>query len=73
MGRGDVRHRTWLCLLEQADDFLHCCGAAPDPDEAAGYPADHVEAFKEAGVDIFIHVRANCYNTIEAIQNKIGL
>ena len=39
----------------------------------AGYPADHVEAFKEAGVDIFIHVRANCYNTIEAIQNKIGL
>ncbi len=39
----------------------------------AGYPADHVEAFKEAGVDIFIHVRANCYNTVEAIQNKIGL
>ncbi len=39
----------------------------------AGYPADHVEAFKQAGVDIFIHVRANCYNTVEAIQNKIGL
>ncbi len=39
----------------------------------AGYPAEHVEAFKEAGVDIFIHVRANCYNTVEAIQNKIGL
>ena len=39
----------------------------------AGYPADHVEAFKEAGVDIFIHVKANCYDTVEAIQNKIGL
>lgn len=39
----------------------------------AGYPADHVEVFKEAGVDIFIHVKANCYNTVEAIQNKIGL
>ena len=39
----------------------------------AGYPADYVEAFKEAGVDIFIHVKANCYNTVEAIQNKIGL
>lgn len=39
----------------------------------AGYPADYVESFKEAGVDIFIHVRANCYNTVEAIQNKIGL
>ena len=39
----------------------------------AGYPADYVEAFKQAGVDIFIHVRANCYNTLETIQNKIGL
>ena len=39
----------------------------------AGYPADYVEVFKEAGVDIFIHVKANCYNTVEAIQNKIGL
>ena len=39
----------------------------------AGYPADYVEAFKGAGVDIFIHVKANCYNTVEAIQNKIGL
>ena len=40
----------------------------------AGYPAERsVEAFKEAGVDIFIHVKANCYNTVEAIQNKIGL
>ena len=39
----------------------------------AGYPADYVETFKEAGVDIFIHVKANCYNTVEAIQNKIGL
>ncbi len=39
----------------------------------AGYPADYVESFKAAGVDIFIHVKANCYNTLEAIQNKIGL
>ncbi|WPX39357.1 methylmalonyl-CoA mutase family protein [Akkermansia sp. N21116] len=39
----------------------------------AGYPADYVESFKEAGVDVFIHVRANCYTTLETIQNKIGL
>ena len=36
----------------------------------AGYPADYVEAFKEAGVDIFIHVKANCYNTVEAYSKQ---
>lgn len=39
----------------------------------AGYPAEHVEAFKAAGVDMFIHVKANCYETLETIQNKLGL
>lgn len=39
----------------------------------AGYPADHVEAFKAAGVDVFIHIKANCYETVQTIQNKIGL
>ncbi|MEG1071109.1 MAG: methylmalonyl-CoA mutase family protein [Akkermansia sp.] len=39
----------------------------------AGYPKDFVETFKEAGVDVFIHVKANCYQTIETIQTKIGL
>lgn len=39
----------------------------------AGYPAEHIEAFKAAGVDMFIHVRANCYETLDAIQTKLGL
>lgn len=39
----------------------------------AGYPADHVESFKQAGVDIFIHVKANCYETLDSIQTKLGL
>lgn len=37
----------------------------------AGYPADHIEAFKAAGVDDFIHVRANCYALLDNLQNKI--
>lgn len=39
----------------------------------AGYPTDHIEAFKSAGVDDFIHLRANCYEMLVNIQNKIGV
>ncbi|HDP81053.1 MAG TPA: methylmalonyl-CoA mutase [Spirochaetes bacterium] len=39
----------------------------------AGYPADHVEAFKDAGVDEFIHVKANLYETLVNLQKKLGV
>jgi methylmalonyl-CoA mutase len=39
----------------------------------AGYPADHVEAFKQAGVDDFIHMRANCFELLNNLQNNIGV
>lgn len=39
----------------------------------AGYPQDHVEAFKAAGVDDFIHLRANCYEMNVQLQQKIGV
>lgn len=39
----------------------------------AGYPADHIDAFKQAGVDDFIHVRANCYELLNNLQNKMGV
>ncbi|WP_133512202.1 methylmalonyl-CoA mutase family protein [Candidatus Thiosymbion oneisti] len=39
----------------------------------AGYPADHVEAFKAAGVDDFIHIRANCYELLDKLQNQMGV
>jgi len=39
----------------------------------AGYPEEHVEAFKEAGVDEFIHIRANCYETLRGIVERMGL
>ena len=39
----------------------------------AGYPTEHVEAFKAAGVDMFIHVRANCYETLAQLQSNLGL
>jgi methylmalonyl-CoA mutase len=39
----------------------------------AGYPADQVEAHKAAGVDDFIHLRANCYEMNAKLQQKIGV
>lgn len=39
----------------------------------AGYPTDHVEAFKTAGIDDFIHLRANCYEMNAQLQQKIGV
>ena len=39
----------------------------------AGFPKEHVEAFKGAGVDEFIHTRTNCYETLRGIAEKLGL
>lgn len=39
----------------------------------AGYPADQVEAHKAAGVDDFIHIRANCYEILSRLQQQIGV
>jgi len=39
----------------------------------AGYPVDHVDAFKQAGVDDFIHMRANCYEMLRKLQEKKGV
>ncbi|MFO1420293.1 MAG: methylmalonyl-CoA mutase family protein [Candidatus Competibacteraceae bacterium] len=39
----------------------------------AGYPADHVEAFKAAGVDDFIHLNANCQALLSTLQKKMGV
>lgn len=39
----------------------------------AGYPADQVEAHRAAGVDEFIHLRANCYETLVRLQQLKGV
>ncbi|KAA3662663.1 MAG: methylmalonyl-CoA mutase [Chloroflexi bacterium] len=37
----------------------------------AGYPKAHVESFKAAGVDIFIHIKADCLKINQTLQSKI--
>ncbi|MBP7195076.1 MAG: acyl-CoA mutase large subunit family protein [Candidatus Cloacimonetes bacterium] len=39
----------------------------------AGYPADKVEDYKAAGVDIFIHIRANNYDTNKELAMRLGV
>lgn len=39
----------------------------------AGFPKDHIETFKAAGVDEFIHIRANCYEVLRGIALKLGI
>ncbi len=39
----------------------------------AGYPKEHVDAFKEAGIDEFIHIRANALEILEKLQKHLGV
>jgi methylmalonyl-CoA mutase len=39
----------------------------------AGYPTEQIEAYKAAGFDEFIHVRANVRETLVKILQKIGI
>jgi methylmalonyl-CoA mutase len=39
----------------------------------AGYPADQIEAHQKAGVDEFIHVRADALAVLTTIHTKLGI
>ena len=39
----------------------------------AGLPQEHLETFRKAGVDEFIHLRADCAATLAALQHRLGL
>jgi methylmalonyl-CoA mutase len=39
----------------------------------AGYPPDQIEAHKAAGVDEFIHIRANALEVLTAIAARLGV
>lgn len=39
----------------------------------AGYPTESIEALQAAGVDGFVHIKANCAETLSDIMDRIGL
>ena len=63
---------------EYAETVVSIAGMikAADPERIivlAGYPQEHIEAFTKAGVDIFIHVRANLLDTLKQTQVNLGI
>ncbi len=38
----------------------------------AGYPKEHIEEFTKLGVDDFIHVKANAYEILNKLAEKVG-
>jgi methylmalonyl-CoA mutase len=39
----------------------------------AGYPTDQIEAHKKAGVDEFIHIKADAYEVLSRIHKQLGI
>ena len=39
----------------------------------AGYPTDSIEVLKEAGVDEFVHIRADLISTLKSFQQKLNI
>jgi methylmalonyl-CoA mutase len=39
----------------------------------AGYPAESIEELKSAGIDEFIHMRANLIDTLSSLQQKLNI
>lgn len=39
----------------------------------AGYPKEHVETFKEAGIDEFLHIRSNALELLGKLQKHLGV
>ncbi len=39
----------------------------------AGYPKEHIESFKNYGVDEFIHIKANVYEILAGLLHRLGV
>lgn len=39
----------------------------------AGYPEDQIASHRDAGVDDFIHIRANCLGFLESLHKRLGI
>ncbi|MBN1195810.1 MAG: acyl-CoA mutase large subunit family protein [Candidatus Aminicenantes bacterium] len=65
----DDRYSEWAPLLIQALRKLTNNALVV----LAGYPEESIATLKEAGVDEFIHLRANAIDVLSRIQQRIGV
>jgi len=66
-----------FCICSTDDNYEQLvaplCAKLEGPMILAGYPKDKVDIYREQGIDIFIHLRANLYETLEDLANKMGV
>jgi len=39
----------------------------------AGYPKDHIDSFKQAGIEEFIHIRSNVLDILKSFHRRLGI
>ena len=65
-----------FCIVSTDDNYPSlvpeiCAELKGKPMILAGYPTDKIEDYKQAGIDIFIHLRANVYTTLRDLAIKM--
>ena len=72
--RGDLFHRRELSGAGAAAGAGASARRSPDAIIVlAGYPQDQIEAHKKAGVDEFIHVRADAVELLGKFHRQLGI
>lgn len=67
-----------ICLCALDDDYPQIVNEICERNKEktillAGYPSDMVETYKQMGVQIFIHLRANAAKTLSDIAQRMGV
>ncbi len=65
-----------FCLCSTDENYQHLvpelCSAIPDGTLIlAGYPADKVDEYKELGINLFIHLRADAHSTLRDLATRM--
>lgn len=65
-----------FCICSTDDNYEQlvaplCAGIKPAIMILAGYPKDKVAEYQESGIDFFIHIRANAYETLYELAKKM--
>jgi methylmalonyl-CoA mutase len=57
---------------DMAEDLASLCGEEMIP-VIAGYPKEHMETLKKAGINQFIHIRSNVLEELQNYQEMLGI
>jgi methylmalonyl-CoA mutase len=66
------------CICSTDDNYQHlvpelCAVMKGKTMMLAGYPTDAVQSYKELGINLFIHLRADAYDTLTELSSLMGV